>query len=174
MSRVWRTHFVTFRHIASNIQQFYVCAHRAHLREVAPTCGAVRCTRCTVRLRAVCAVWRKLTHDPFPYQTLSGVFATNSGIAPHAALPHPFAIARAQAHMHHVWVSCGTACGTTPFARYCHVTPAKGLPRSRLWRVWWRCAAGRRARLDGPFGTIPGASDMPVACTARCYTWHGP
>ena len=27
---------------------------------------------------------------PFPYQTLSGVFATNSGIAPHAALPHPY------------------------------------------------------------------------------------
>ena len=34
---------------------------------------------------------------PFPYQTLSGVFATNSGIAPHAALPHPLPDAPAQA-----------------------------------------------------------------------------
>ena len=33
----------------------------------------------------------KLIRYPFPYQTLSGVFATNSGIASHAALPHPLA-----------------------------------------------------------------------------------
>ena len=43
-------------------------------------------------------------HYPFPYQTLSGVFATNSGIAPHAALPHPLAPPK---HMHHVWVRNG-------------------------------------------------------------------
>ena len=35
---------------------------------------------------------------------LSGVFATNSGIAPHAALPHPLAPTK---HMHHVWVRNG-------------------------------------------------------------------
>ena len=44
-------------------------------------------------------------HYPLPYQTLSGVFATNSGIAPHAALPHPLAPPK---HMHHVWVRNGT------------------------------------------------------------------
>ena len=38
---------------------------------------------------------------PLPYQTLSGVFATNSGIAPHAALPHPLPPSK---HVHHVWV----------------------------------------------------------------------
>ena len=32
----------------------------------------------------------------------------------------------------------------------------------------------RRARLDWPFGTIPGASDMPLACSARWYTWLRP
>ena len=37
---------------------------------------------------------------PLP-QTLSGVFATNSGIAPHAALPHPLPPPK---HVHHVWV----------------------------------------------------------------------
>ena len=30
------------------------------------------------------------------------------------------------------------------------------------------------ARLDWPFGTIPGASDMPLACSARWYTWLRP
>ena len=45
-----------------------------------------------------------LSVSPFPYclyQTLSGVVAANSGIAPHAALPHPLP---APKHMHHVWV----------------------------------------------------------------------
>ena len=42
-----------------------------------------------------------LMRYPFPYQTLSGVFATNSGIASHAALPHPLAPPK---HVHHVWV----------------------------------------------------------------------
>jgi hypothetical protein len=32
-----------------------------------------------------------------------------------------------------------------------------------------RC--GRRAHLDGPFGTMPGARDMPLARFARWYTW---
>ena len=48
--------------------------------------------------------WRASYADiayPFPYQTLSGVFATNSGIASHAALPHPLAPPK---HVHHVWV----------------------------------------------------------------------
>ena len=36
------------------------------------------------------------------------------------------------------------------------------------------CAAGRRARPDGPFGTIPGASDMYMACFASWYTWLRP
>ena len=56
----------------------------------------------TGRHRATPARARAISRQyPFPYQTLSGVFATNSGIAPHAALPCPLAPPK---HMHHVWV----------------------------------------------------------------------
>ena len=41
---------------------------------------------------------------PLPYPTLNGVFAVNSGIARHAALPHPLPPPK---HMHHVWVRNG-------------------------------------------------------------------
>ena len=65
---------------------------------------------------------------PFPYQTLSGVFATNSGIAPHAALPHPLAPPK---HVHHVWV--WTACGTTLFARFGPITLCPKPPKIDFW-----------------------------------------
>ena len=106
----------------------------------------------------------------------------NSGIAPHAALPHPFGIARALSIC--IKYGCGTACGlwdhSLVFARYRHVTTPPKACQSRLWGALWGrfgdgvCAAGRRARLDGPFGTIPGASDMPLACFARDARGYGP
>jgi hypothetical protein len=68
---------------------------------------------------------------PFPHQTLSGVFATNSGIAPHAALPHSLPASK---HMHHVWVWNGlwdhSVCPMLP-----RDTPPKA-SQSRLWGVW--------------------------------------
>ena len=65
---------------------------------------------------------------PLPYQTLSGVFATNSGIAPHAALPHPLPPSK---HVHHVWVWNGLWNHSV-----CPILPRDTSPeasRSRLW-----------------------------------------
>ena len=66
--------------------------------------------------------------NPLPYQTLSGVFATNSGIAPHAALPHTLPPSK---HVHHVWVWNGLWNHSV-----CPILPRDTSPeasRSRLW-----------------------------------------
>ena len=79
-----------------------------------------------------------------------------------------------------IMYGCGTVCEITLFARYCLVIPRQKPPKVGFGAptadgfFFKRCAAGRRARLDGPFGTIPGASDMPLACFARWYTWLRP
>ena len=69
-----------------------------------------------------------------PYQLsplVSGVFATNSGIAPHAALPHPLPPSK---HVHHVWVWNGLWNHSV-----CPILPRDTSPKasqSRLWGVW--------------------------------------
>ena len=68
---------------------------------------------------------------PLPYQTLSGVFATNSGIASHAALPHPLPPSK---HVHHVWVWNGLWDHSVR-----PILPRDTSPKasqSRLWGVW--------------------------------------
>ena len=78
-----------------------------------------------------------------------------------------------------IMYGCGTAHETTLFARYCLVTPRqKVASRSRLWSARGGFGDGAppcavRAWI-GAFGTIPGASDMPLACSARWYTWLRP
>ena len=68
---------------------------------------------------------------PFPYQTLSGVFATNSGIAPHAALPHPLPPPK---HVHRVWVWNGLwDQRTTLFARFGPITLRPKPPKIEFW-----------------------------------------
>ena len=52
----------------------------------------------------------------------------------------------------------------SPHARFC----------ARAYRYFSACYGLLGARLDGHFGTIPGASDMPLACFARWYTWLRP
>ena len=69
-----------------------------------------------------------LSVSPFPYclyQTLSGVVAANSGIAPHAALPHPLP---APKHMHHVWVWNGMR-DHSVCPIHCHMTPRQKPPK---------------------------------------------
>ena len=124
-----------------------------------------------------------------PIRPFCGVFATNSGIAPRICCTgHCLAhIGPAQAHIHIcitcacactctcactcLWV-CGTACETTVFARYCLVTPRQiqKPPKVGFGNPfgWVGDGARRRAlcaRLDGPFGTIPGAKALGVLRT---------
>ena len=57
-----------------------------------------------------------------------------------------------------IMYGCGTAHETTLFARYCLVTPRQKPPKVGFGAptadgfFFKRCAAGRRARLDGPLG----------------------
>ena len=70
-----------------------------------------------------------LKYYPFPYQTLSGVFATNSGIASHVLpcrthWPRPSTC---------IMYGCGTACGTTLFARFGPITLCPKPPKIDFW-----------------------------------------
>ena len=79
----------------------------------------------------MCARVERACVYPFPYQTLNDEFATNSGIAPHAALPHPLPPPK---HMHHVWVWNGLWDHSVR-----PILPRDTSPKasqSRLWGVW--------------------------------------
>ena len=76
-----------------------------------------------------------------------------------------------------IMYGCGTACGTTLFARYCLVTPRQKPPEVGFGAPGGGLVTVRRRAPCAPvwaFGTIPTARDMPVACFARWYTWLRP